>query len=182
MAWTNPRTWVANVTAITAAALNTDLRDNLNYLKGLLDGTGSDTVTVPGTLVVDDANYSLLMSGGTLPAINVDTGGDIWFYNRPINTYTWRVAGLDVLTVDANGKLGGRGFYDSGAVTIADTATQAFTHGLGARADTSTTGVNTIVPDPNATTQVHFTTATNTVISVRNVTGVTRYARVFAML
>jgi hypothetical protein len=167
-------------------------------LKGLLDGTGSDTVTVPGTLVVDDANYSLLMSGGTLPAINVDTGGDIWFYNRPINTYTWRVAGLDVLTVDANGKLGGRGFYDSGAVTIADTATQAFTHGLGARprfvwgwsssvstaalADTSTTGVNTIVPDPNATTQVHFTTATNTVISVRNVTGVTRYARVFAML
>lgn len=32
MAWTSPRTWVAG-TVLTAAQLNTDVRDNLGYLK-----------------------------------------------------------------------------------------------------------------------------------------------------
>jgi hypothetical protein len=47
MAWSAPRTWVANA-ILQAAQLNTDIRDNLNYLKGLLDGTSSgDPIVQP---------------------------------------------------------------------------------------------------------------------------------------
>jgi hypothetical protein len=53
MAWTAPRTWVANA-ILQAAQLNTDIRDNLLYLKGLLDGTGADDVTLPRRLFLSD--------------------------------------------------------------------------------------------------------------------------------
>jgi len=36
MGWTSPRTWVAG-SVLTAAQLNTDVRDNLNYLQGITD-------------------------------------------------------------------------------------------------------------------------------------------------
>jgi hypothetical protein len=39
---------------LSAAALNTDIRDNENYLKGLLDGTGADDVTLPRRLFLPD--------------------------------------------------------------------------------------------------------------------------------
>jgi hypothetical protein len=39
---------------LSSAALNTDIRDNENYLKGLLDGTGADDVTLPRRLFLPD--------------------------------------------------------------------------------------------------------------------------------
>jgi len=52
MAWTTPQTWVAGAVG-TAAEMNTHVRDNMNYLKGQVDGnsalkaegTGSQTIT-----------------------------------------------------------------------------------------------------------------------------------------
>src|SRR5688500_13540532 len=132
MAWSVPITWVANVTAITAARLNTDLRDNLNYLKGLLDGTGSDTVNVPSTLVINnDILYHLQVNGGN-PRILVDTG-DLFAFIRASNDWRFITGGADTLTISGAGKLTGTGFYDSGATAIGTSTTVDVAHGLGAR-------------------------------------------------
>jgi hypothetical protein len=267
MVWNSPRTWVANVTAITAAALNTDLRDNLNYLKSLLDGTGSGAVRVPANLHVQDDDNAWVGHTSTTDryGMNVDAN-DWWDYDRTSNTFRFIVGNTVQFTIAAGGALGGSsgvtqftstiqrfandtafavdisasnpriivdsndylefnrasnylrlvvgaaeklrvdsigqltgaGFFDSGALTIADTATSALAHGLAYRPrfvwgwcssvstaaldGTSAAGVNPIVPDVNAASTVHFTTATGTHISVRNISGGTRYARVFAMV
>src|SRR5687768_14477793 len=126
MVWSAPRTWVANVTAITAAALNTDLRDNLNYLKGLLDGTGpAINVTLPAGLVFPatiGTRIVLYGDGLNRYQIGVESGatwlmgdGGIRFYDdadTPASSPP-RLA-LDTAT----GKLTGTGFFDSGATAI----------------------------------------------------------------
>jgi hypothetical protein len=198
MPFTAPRTWVANVTAITAAALNTDLRDNLNYLKGLVDGTGGAvTVTVPYQLAVaNDGNFRL-WTDAFGPHITLDTD-DKLHYDRANNTFAWYIGAALKLSLNTYGELKGAGFYDSGALTIADTATSNLSHGLAFRPrfvfgyytsvsvapldGDSTTGINPIVADVTATSVVHFTTISATTISVRNLTGGTRYARVYAMV
>jgi hypothetical protein len=53
VAWTNPFTAVTS-NIITAADWNTSGRDDLNYLKGLLDGTGADDVYFPGNARLND--------------------------------------------------------------------------------------------------------------------------------
>lgn len=195
MAWTSPRTWVALTTAITAAALNTDLRDNLNYLKGLLDGTGSTDVTVPADLyVANDANFGLQKS--TNPRLLFDSGPDEIAYDRTNNLYAIKVAGANALTIDSTGKLTGAGFYDSGAVSIAAGVSTDFSHGLGARprfvrgwfstvgsadlADGSTAQTPNILVGGSAA-DVRFSYSTNTVSRVTNGLGVTAWVRVFAM-
>jgi ribosomal protein S5 len=45
MAYTTPRTWVAGET-VTAALLNTHVRDNLDYLKGVLTDVSNQDVTI----------------------------------------------------------------------------------------------------------------------------------------
>jgi hypothetical protein len=40
--WTSPRTWVTG--ALSSAALNTDVRDDLNYLYEVLHGTNADKI------------------------------------------------------------------------------------------------------------------------------------------
>ncbi len=67
--WTSPRTWVANVTAITASALNTDIRDNESYLKEVIAGTNSDKVPGP-------ALSSALAIPGTATVTNNGNGHD----------------------------------------------------------------------------------------------------------
>lgn len=199
MAWTSPRTWVANVTAITALALNTDLRDNLNYLKGLLDGTGSGNVTVPDSLFIDnDANFALSFPGAGLPQITFDTGSDYLRYSRATNQVIFAIGGALPLFFDATGKLSGTGFYASGAASLASAGTASLTHGLGARprfvwgwfnttslaaaADTSSTANFTIRDDQTPGTTVYWFDCTNTTLRITNNTGVTAYYTVYAML
>jgi|TARA_Y100000310_G_scaffold317685_1_gene370846 hypothetical protein len=50
MAWTAPRTWVAGE-VVTAALMNTHVRDNLRYLKGL-DGVP----TIESGLIIDNTD------------------------------------------------------------------------------------------------------------------------------
>jgi hypothetical protein len=45
MAWTTPRTWV-NLEIVSHTLMNTHVRDNLQYLKDILDGVQSQTITI----------------------------------------------------------------------------------------------------------------------------------------
>jgi len=49
MAWTTPRTWVA-AEIVTASVMNVHVRDNLAYLKGILDGTVAGNLIVTGNI------------------------------------------------------------------------------------------------------------------------------------
>lgn len=188
MPYSAPRTWVANVTAITAAALNTDLRDNLNYHQGLLDGTGSGNVTVPDALIVDDTNLRLFMSGGN-PWLQWDAT-DFLVYNRASNLLILQIGGSNVLLVDSAGKLTGTGFYASSITTIANTVNGTFTHGLGARPRfiggfRAAVGVTPAIPvgfEFASGSICRFTNADNSAITVNNQVGSSQDVIVFAML
>lgn len=74
MAWTDPKTWVAG-DALTASLLNTEVKDNLNYLKGVhaeatLNET-SDYTTTSTTFVDVDATE------GKLQLTVTTNGGDV---------------------------------------------------------------------------------------------------------
>lgn len=88
MAWTTPRTWVANET-LTAALLNTHLRDNFNELdvaqvtaaKQYCVSTGANAVTArswdfarvdTSQTLVSPASYTDLTTAG--PSVTVTTG------------------------------------------------------------------------------------------------------------
>lgn len=132
MAWTTPATVVTG-DIITAAYGNTYVRDNTAYLKGLLDGTGGAvTVTVPSQLnIANDANFNLIKAG-SIVQITFDSGGDGLVYDRTANTYNFYIGNAVKLTLDANSKLTGAGFYDSGVFAVTAGATVTLTHGFGA--------------------------------------------------
>ncbi len=59
MAWTTPRTWVTDE-VLTAALLNTHLRDNLNWLKTRVDTLSTRVIS----LMLYDDNTSLIIGDG----------------------------------------------------------------------------------------------------------------------
>lgn len=81
MAWTSPRTWTVGE-KLTAALLNTHLRDQLLYLKGVIDGSGSDKITptalnLTSTASLQMYNSSLLSSAsGSIVEISRALGND----------------------------------------------------------------------------------------------------------
>lgn len=130
MAWTTPATVVTG-DIITAAYGNTYVRDNTAYLKGLLDGTGSGTVTVPGKLsIANDAAFFLDKSGAD-PLLQWDTN-DYMAYSRSGNHYSVVIGAALAFDIDANGKLTGIGFYDSGAFSAGAGVTTTLHTGWGA--------------------------------------------------
>lgn len=70
MAWTTPRTWVASE-VVTAALLNTHLRDNLRFLKGL-DGV----VLVEDALQLGTSAGPRLKRSGATDNLDIRTFGD----------------------------------------------------------------------------------------------------------
>jgi hypothetical protein len=62
MAWTSPMTWVANA-ILTAAQMNTYIRDNLNYLKGV-----AGTVSIDSGITLATADTGLIVSSNTAGA------------------------------------------------------------------------------------------------------------------
>ena len=106
MAWTAPRTWVTNE-VVTAANMNTHVRDNLSYLKGetdkmaefVIDSTelSGDTASVTFTSI--SASYDILRlayeartdnaatSDSLLLTFNNDTGNNYYYIiNRLLET------------------------------------------------------------------------------------------------
>jgi hypothetical protein len=193
MAWTAPRTWIPGA-ILAAAQLNTDIRDNLGYLKGLLDGTGSDAVTVPSTIAV--ANDALFILGKTSgnPLVGFDST-DYLLYDRTSNLFEFFVGGVEKLRLDGNGKLTGAGFYSSGEQAITAGNTITVNHGLAARprfvggffinssgVENAKTSPILVSYDNGWTNAVIITSVTSTQISIKNALGVTEYAHVYAQL
>jgi hypothetical protein len=133
MAWTAPATVVTG-DIITAAWGNTFVRDNPNYLKGLLDGTGADNVTVPAQLAfVNDAQF-FANKDGTGPYFRFDTG-DYIQYDRTNNRYDIYIGGALMLRLDGSGRLlGGAAAWRSGIFTVAAGATVDTNHAWGTAA------------------------------------------------
>ena len=114
MAWSSPRTWNTG-DIVTAAQLNTELRDNLNYLKGnsglvnlasSLDTTGvlrATGATSPPT----GAGTELIYVGGTGYLLAYDRSAAGF---RPLimagTTLEWDVASTPAMMLDANRNLG----------------------------------------------------------------------------
>lgn len=70
MAWTTPRTWVVGE-LVTAALLNTHLRDNLDALP-----RASDTAAVDTSQTTTSTSYTDLATAG--PAVTLTTGTKAW--------------------------------------------------------------------------------------------------------
>lgn len=192
MAWVSPRTWVASA-ILTAAQLNTDVRDNLNYLKGLLDGTGSDAVTVPGVLnIMADSLFSFQKTSGD--PIWVMDANDWLQWQRASNALRLVIGAVEKFAIDGNGKLTGAGFFDSGEVSIAATGYLSVPHGLPARPRfvsawgglSSGTANSKTLPFGHSTqipaNELTINDVDATRVYLYNGYGATRYANVYCIL
>jgi hypothetical protein len=71
MAWTAVRTWVAGET-VTAALMNTHVRDNLDYLKGTLTDTSNQDVTINTARALLHGTQAVMRgSGGTKQHVEI---------------------------------------------------------------------------------------------------------------
>lgn len=109
-AWTSPRTWVAGET-VTASLLNTHLRDNLSFLKGVTD------------IAVQRLNVNTTSVG------NVGAGpDDLITYSLPAGTLATdgqgvRVTAWGVFAVNANAKQVIGNFGGTSTVTSSSSTT-----------------------------------------------------------
>jgi hypothetical protein len=184
--------FTATAGAVLTSAIWNIVRDDLNYHQGLLDGTGGAvTVTTPDRFqVAADNNFALYKSGTAI--VNLWDTGDALVYQRSTNVWSIQIGGADKLLLDANGKLTGAGFYDSGEVALATGASTNLSHGLTARPRVVIGWFNTAsgVPDSKtgpvplavSTTVPYISAATGTVVSVTNPTAGTRYVQIYAIL
>lgn len=155
----------------------------------MLDGTGSDVVTVPNDLRIEnDSNFWLALVASN-PAIAFDAD-DYTEYNRAGNYWRWLIGAAEKLRLASTGKLTGAGFYDSGEVTVTSGSTQGFTHGLGAQPRFlavyfGSAGSTTNVATPaflSVGATVRYGANDSTTISVTNNHGSSWVVRVYAML
>ena len=80
-AWITPRTWTSTV--VTAADLNGEIRDHLNWLKGFADLITTSTASDTGTAtyldirrtVFSDSAYRALVSGDTVARLTIRADG-----------------------------------------------------------------------------------------------------------
>ena len=71
MAWTTPRTWSAG-SAVTAASLNTDIRDNENWIKDALTAHGITSDTTPQPLKTGGYGVSV-----TVDSVNLGDASEV---------------------------------------------------------------------------------------------------------
>lgn len=102
MGWTAPRTWVASE-VVTAAIMNTHVRDNLNALNGFVRKTADQSVT-SSTVAVNDTHllYTIGATGTyefefVLFGVSAaNAAGDLAVgLSFPTGTCSWGVQGLD---------------------------------------------------------------------------------------
>lgn len=187
MAYSTPFTATAG--AVLTAAIWNVIRDDLNYHQGLLDGTGSGTVTVPGDLQAqNDAHFRMTKIGG-FPYLEFDTNDQIAF-DRTSNIWYFFINSVAMLNFTSDGKLQGKGFYDSGEVSTLNGGNGAVNHGLGARPRVvflyySTTGSGTadsktLLARPGGSVDLNGVTSTQ--ITWHNGFGSTIWANAYAIL
>jgi hypothetical protein len=155
-----------------------------NLLEWLIASAVKFSVASDGTVTVaGDANFNLQVFGSE-PYIILDSG-DYLRYLRSTNTLGFYVGSAQKLACDANGKLTGAGFYDSGEVAVTNGSAITVSHGLSARprfvkiykATASGTADSKTIPDSPA-----IATVSNTqIITSNNADGATRYCNLYAM-
>lgn len=193
---------------IIPASYGNLLKGDLDYHQAFLDGTGSGTIV---TLNGCELRVGKSVPGGD-PGVIADTlsiftnksnaDHEIVFFNDTTSpsagalefAFWQRAYSTTAMTlgITNDGKLTGKGFYDSGELSMAASATTSPAHGLGAKprfvfgywsattgevAGTAATGS---IGLPGAT--VSLTSVSSTTIVVQNTAGATRYARVLALL
>jgi hypothetical protein len=169
--------------SVVTAAYGNILRDNDAAFKAILDGTAQalGTSFSPTT----DTGYHLDLVSGD-PRIIFDTNDYEW-YLRSTNVWTIVIGGNSVITLDANGKITGKGFYDSGEVAVTNGSAITVSHGLSARprfysifkaTATGSADSKTIVGTNPALTTVSSTQ----LITTNNSDGATRYCNLYAEL
>ena len=167
MPFTAPVTVVSG-SVITSAYGNQQIRDNIAYLKAVVDGTGADKIPniafTPNTISGDK------IGDGTLTDAKL------------VNVNGSRLTDASV----TGAKLA---FYDSGAVNVAAgatvTLTPPFPNVLGPRLLDGVWGASLnsrMQRGPGVAGTVYFTTTTANAISVGNNTGATQSFQVWAML
>ena len=94
MAWTTPRTWVTSE-VVTKALMDTHVRDNLQYLKDVITGTGTtQDVTLTGKIVAVAKSHQFGVNGGTsLIGALATTDANILLYNN--SATNWAGFGTD---------------------------------------------------------------------------------------
>lgn len=210
MSWSTPATAVTG-DVIPASFWNTNGRDNLNYLKGLLSGSATDPVTLAALLTLNagvvaaggvglasGANFGNtpppasdsrvyigwnITNGGRDGAIVVNDTGPLLIYSKPGGVLT------AILSIGTDGKLTGKGFYDSGEFVVTTNSSVTLNHGLGGQprrllgyhgggTPTNTMRMNAL----GISGEVGISSATVTQIVVVNNTALSTNARVFAQL
>ena len=123
MSWNSPRTWVAGE-IVTAALMNTHVRDNLRYGKGL-DGVP----TIESGLTIDNTDgderllLPLLSTAEIATVLNAE--GEVAFDEQTHQMKAYD--GTAVRTVTTSADI----FVSSGSYTGNNTASRAIAHGLG---------------------------------------------------
>lgn len=118
MAWTNPTTWTAGQ-VVTAANLNTEVRDNLLYLYGVDNGLGAWT-TVQFTTAFFTGD------GDTTMAVNSTDVSTFQYYTLGNPAKTMHVE-FFADTVSVNGSTGG---YELRVAIPAGKTARRATHGI----------------------------------------------------
>lgn len=165
------------------------IKDNLNYIMGLLNGTGADGVTHPAALTLNNDAVWSLSKNGSNPIITVDTA-DTLQYIRASNEWWFAVASVVNLKILSNGKLGGTPFYTSSETSIVTTGAAFLTHGLGATprfvdglyGTVSGTRTKPLDRAAAARSTVRISDVSSTTITINNDTGATAYVEIHAML
>jgi hypothetical protein len=185
--WATPPT--ATTGNIITAANGNVWRDDLNYLKGQIDGTGSGDNTMPSGLILNNDSVNKLTKNGANPIWFVDTLDSLQ-YDRATNAWWFAVGGTVITTMASTGKLTGGAFYDSGVVSVANGGNLNATHGLGdlprfvagwfhASANPPTFP---LAMDGLTAHTIGISTVTTTQITAFNTSGGTKNMRVVAML
>ena len=132
MAWTTPRTWVAGET-VTAALLNTHLRDNLNALTTLTSftptwgNTGTANTLGNGTLsggyitANDLVFFQILLAWGSTTA----SGSGNWTFTVPITSTSFGAHLAEVLYFDSSASANYRGVGINVSTTVIQPVTNA---------------------------------------------------------
>lgn len=129
MAWSAPRTWSVGE-VVTAAIMNTHVRDNLNYLKG-----------AAGAVQIDNEITSLLAAGGSVNAQGTNNGSfarlKLVAKRTSGTTVDWRLLanGLsdagELAFYDANASAERARFDNAGNFGIGTVAPQGKLHAVG---------------------------------------------------
>jgi len=100
MAWNTPKTWVTNETLLSSD-FNEQIRDNLTYLKAVLDGTDLQNVFINAAKNLGvGTNFYMGFADANSPWLVYDAN-DYVSFDRINNQFHFTIGGVDYFIYDA---------------------------------------------------------------------------------